>query len=341
MKKFINALIAGALAICSVSAMAADYWSADNAGLQQCEAAVKGPGVNFYTPKLKNPVEKGEILDTFSSQAPGCIITYATREDGTRGMATVAVDKGSIKKLASGRKVWTECHNLVINYLTVIFGSQKSELTRQNIPATQALQLERDKCDVQCQAVDVCQAEKGTLQSLNGVMQCVLPIERMTLIQPFAVEGRVESRFTGWQQPVPLNVPSAPAPQVNVARPHAPVVTAQSCSTQGCSSRPVANFVSEVKADYCGIRTTDGRLFKLGHDKTSGLVTVTDFTNGEGSGYARMILGGITGNDCDKVQEVIEKKVWLDMTKHFQLPSSCAVAQKVGVVNNKISQYKN
>ena len=145
-----------------------------------------------------------------------------------------------------------------------------------------------------------------------------------------------------------FTVPAAPqaqgqvagsqGPQVDMGRSQAPVVSGQPCFTNGCSSRPVANFVSEVKSEFCGIRTNDGRFFKLGHDKTNGRVTVTDWTSNEGSGYARMTVGGITGNDCDKVQEVIEKRVWADMTKHFNLSNACTVKQKLVPVSNKITQ---
>lgn len=236
----------------SLPAMAADYWSPDQGGLRQCELAVKGSGVDFYTPKLKNPVEKGDIVDTFSAATPGCIVMYVTREDGTRGMATVAVSKGGIKKLSSGRTVWTECHNLVTNYLTVIFGSQQSELSRPGLPISQDITLIPQVCDTRCQSVKVCEKEGGTLQSgPNGDWVCRMPGGKLTLLQePLKVYGVVEpAQFMGWQQPAALNVPGAPTPQVNVARPQNPVVHAQQCRcvTTG-QVRPVGHSDCEARA---------------------------------------------------------------------------------------------
>ena len=207
----------------------------------------------------------------------------------------------------------------------------------QGVSAATVIQVQ---CDAKCEAKKVCDQAAGTLDKMNqsGEWLCLLPEQKIQLIQPVNVNGVVKYQWGGWADPG-TQVPGA-NPRISVAKP-ATTVTGTACFTQGCSSVPVAEFVQEVKSDYCGIRTTDARLFKLGHDKTSGLVTVTEWTNGEGSGYARMILGGVTGNDCDKVQEVVEKKVWSDMTKHFRMTNTCSVAQKLANPNNKVTQNKN
>lgn len=222
----------------STSVFAADYWQANQAGLQQCESEVKGSGAVFYTPKLKNPPEKGDIIKTFSDTSPGCLVMYVTREDGTRGMATVAVKKGGIKKLSSGRMVWTECDNLVTNYLAVVFDSKQSELTSQKMSLVQSVQIENDLCDAQCQAVKACESKKGTLDKMNseGKWLCFLPEEKLLLIQPVVASGVVKYEWKGWNDQG-MQVPGA-TPNISVARPMISV-TGVACTTGTCQQRPV------------------------------------------------------------------------------------------------------
>ncbi len=305
------------------------------ADLGKCQSSLADGTSMFYSPSLNRPAPKSWKREKLTSST--CI-----QMETVQGYQFVVLPTGFEMAQHPTSKAWHAAP--CTNYTNWLPGNQMSEPVTAQLPGVvqgvHAGTVMQTVCDAKCEAKKVCDQASGTLDKMNdrGEWLCYLPGQKIHLIQGVEVAGTVQYQWKGWNDSG-MKVPGA-TPNISVARP-SNSVTGQVCHTQGCSSRPVATFQGVVNADYCGIRTTDGRLFKLGHDKTSGLVTVTDWTNGEGSGYARMILGGVTGNDCDKVQEVIEKKAWPDMTKHFKLPNGCVTAEKYKPVNNKLSQHKN
>jgi hypothetical protein len=300
-----------------------------------CKVALADGSAMFYSPSLKRPAPKSWSREKLATSV--CV-----QMETVQGYQHVVLPAGFEMAQHPTSKAWHAAP--CTNYTNWTPGNKMSEPVAAVMPGVvqgvHAGTVMQTVCDAKCEAKKVCEQNSGTLDKMNekGEWLCYLPGSKISLIQPVEASGVVQYQWNGWSDQG-MQVPGA-TPKISVARPMTSV-TGIACTTgQGCSSRPVAKWESEKSASYCGIRTTDGRLFKLGHDKTNGLVTVTDFTNGEGSGYARMILGGLTGNDCDKVQEVIESKAWADVTKHFKLPNACAVAKKLKPADNKISQHK-
>ena len=142
----------------------------------------------------------------------------------------------------------------------------------------------------------------------------VIPVQLPTTVKP-------------WQVAAPVSVPPAPAAQIDLGRAAAPNVSGTRCDTQGCSYKPVAKFVSEEKADFCGIHTSDARVFKIGRHPTNGELVIADWTSG--------VQGKVMGlkqqatRDCDADQKAVETTHWPAIVNRFGLPNDCTVAKRL------------
>ncbi len=141
----------------------------------------------------------------------------------------------------------------------------------------------------------------------------VIPVQLPTIVKP-------------WQVAAPVSVSSAPAPQIDLGRSVAPSVSGTRCETQGCSYKSVAKFISEEKADFCGIHTSDGRVFKLGRHPTNGELTIADWTSGTQGKV--MGLKQQATRDCDVDQKAAETTHWPAIVNRFGLPNDCTVAKR-------------
>lgn len=348
MKKFINALIAGVLAIISVSAMAQSQpdnisgFATDDA----CLAAVAVGKARAYEPKISR---------TPGSQYGRMTMHNAGYQNGAcvKGLTTFVSDTWVY--LPSTFVVGQSGENLVMwkcaNAITSISAVPTNQVVNRpaasiNFSAAAPLAC---KGEEECKQVNWCDTNNGWYMSKDGagnsLRRCDLPAE-MSLItkenilriqeKTTILPEQLPTEVRPWKVAAPVSVPPAPAirvevqgsqgPQINMSRQQQGTVSGQSCNTQGCSSRPVANFVSEVKASYCGVRTTDGRLFKLG-SATDGSLVVADWTSGA-EGRKMRIGGQAAGNDCEVAQAAVEKTHWAGMTQYFGLPNGCAVTQR-------------
>ena len=332
---FANLLAALALSLLASGAWASDYWAASRAGLQACEKAVKGEGVKFYTPSHTNPFQTGKVEETFSAQKPGCITMYVTREDGSRGMATVAVDKGSVKLLESGRKVYDLCHNLVADYVAVIFGALQPEVS-MSVTGRDALTVKPPICDSKCQAVSQCDIEKGQLTEENGAWICTRK-RSLTIVDDWVVSGRVESKFFSWTPAKKLEVPAPPPPEINITRGAAPVVTGQQCGPVACDPLQTGRLVGiEPSPDgVCRIVARDPQgtrhLIAFGKYPNDNLSAILQDKGGKNVG--REMRLPFSFSDCRVItKEVVEKfdqatkmSVWHIVREGLGLPNLCTI----------------
>ena len=348
MKKFINALIAGVLAICSVSAMAQKTADSKSgfASSEACLSAVRSGSAEAYKPMTNRAPGSGYAQMSMADAGytnGACVQGLTTFTSSTWVYLPSTFQVGKRDETI----VMWQCGNAIKSIAKVPMDQMiMRPAATTNFSSSTPLAC---KGEEECKQVNWCEANNGWYMSKDGagnsIRRCDLPVE-MSLITKENVL-RIQEKTTilpeqlltevrPWKIAAPVTVPAAPAirvdvqgsqgPQINMGRSQAGTVSGQSCNTQGCSSRPVANFVSEVKASYCGIRTTDGRLFKLGSANDGSLV-VADWTSGT-EGRKMRIGGQAAGNDCDIAQTAVERTHWSGMTQFFGLPNGCAVTQR-------------
>ena len=348
MKKFIHALIAGVLAIISVSAVAQSQpdgisgFVSDDA----CVSAVFAGKAKAYEPKISRspgPQFGRMTMHNAGYQNGACVQGLTTYAQGTWVYLPSTFQVGQNGE----HLVMWKCANAITS-ITAIPTNQSVIRPAPSLSFSSSAPL-ACKGEEECKQVNWCDANNGWYASKDGagnnIRKCDVPgemsvISKQNIVriqeQTTILPEQLPTEVRPWKMAAPVVVPPAPAirvdvqgsqgPQVNMGRQQQGTVSGQSCNTQGCSSRPVASFVSEVKASYCGIRTTDGRLFKLG-SAPDGTLIVADWTNGS-EGRKMRIGGQSSGHDCDVAQAAVERTHWAGMTQFFGLPNGCAVTQR-------------
>lgn len=317
--KFVTAML---FAFFSLSAMAGEQnlYFADQA---KCDVALSAGTAMFYTPTLNRPAPKNWKTDTL--KASKCV-----QMETVQGMQFVALSVGSPMAQNPASKAWH--HRLCTNWTNWLPGNNQSEPIASQLPGViQAVGggvvLKGMQCDAKCQQVKIC-GENGLTpldkMNENGEWLCQAPDLKIVVIQNGSIRGEVHLEQKGWTVSGNSNLPAAPM-DFNVTRPNASV-SGTRCETQGCSYKPVAKFISEEKADFCGIHTSDGRVFKLGRHPTNGELVIADWTSG--------VQGKVMGlkqqatRDCDVDQKAAETIHWPAITHRFGLPNDCTITKR-------------
>jgi hypothetical protein len=243
--------------------------------------------------------------------------------------------------------VMWQCGNAVTSIAAIAMNQNVTQLPAQ----TSFTQANCTESAEKCEQIKWCDEKKGWVVQGNERV-CRIPGQNSRIVQEdvlnidrhLTVNARVlPTTVNPWQGNGDFTVPAAPqargsiapsqGPAVDFGRAQVGSVSGVMCQTQGCSSRPVANFVGEVKSSFCGIRTSDGKLFKLGRSN-DGMIVVADWSNG--SEGRKMRIGGQSSSmDCDADQQAVEKQHWSGMIQYFGLPNTCAVTQRMsGPVRN-------
>jgi hypothetical protein len=361
MKKFIQTLIMGLIMSFSFSSMAAqpqiegtDYWMTKEA----CITAAQGNTAAEYRPEARNTPPSRYKKTTLAEEK----YTNGACAQGFTLVSNSWVYLPSwfeVGKKGESLIMWL-CSNPITEVVAVpvttqvqrpsLAPSQPLQSHIQQIPSVMSSSAPLAcKGEEECKQMNWCDTNGGWYPSKdaagNSIHKCDVPgemrvISKQNIVriqeQTTILPEQLPTEVRPWKVAAPVVVPAAPAirvevqgsqgTQINMGRQQNGTVSGQSCSTQGCSSRPVANFVSEVKASFCGIRTSDGRLFKLGA-APDGTLIVADWTNGS-EGRKMRIGGQAAGNDCDVAQAAVERTHWAGMTKYFGLPNGCAVTQR-------------
>ncbi len=192
----------------------------------------------------------------------------------------------------------------------------------------------------ECEQQVWCDENKGWVPAIDkdgkSFYKCELPTERRVIAKEKIIQieehttvipVQLPTTVKPWQVAAPVSVPPAPAAQIDLGRAAAPNVSGTRCDTQGCSYKPVAKFVSEEKADFCGIHTSDARVFKIGRHPTNGELVIADWTSG--------VQGKVMGlkqqatRDCDADQKAVETTHWPAIVNRFGLPNDCTVAKRL------------
>jgi hypothetical protein len=159
-----------------------------------------------------------------------------------------------------------------------------------------------------------------------GLKSIITQGDEVVIEKHTKISGHVSTEFTGWTGSNAINIPPAPAAQIDLGRSVAPSVSGTRCDTQGCSHKPVAKFISEEKADFCGIHTSDGRVFKIGRHPTNRELLIADWTSGTQGKV--MGLKQQATRDCDVDQKAAETTHWPAITHRFGLPNDCSVSKR-------------
>jgi hypothetical protein len=348
MNKFIKAIVAGLFAMTSGFAFAAKPADGISGFTSSgaCVLAVAKGQAKAYVPVTNRNPGSAYVQKTMADagyQNGACV----------QGLTTFSKDvwvylPASFNIGQSGENIvmW-QCGNAVTSIAAIAMNQNVTQLA----PQTSFTQAACTESAEKCEQIKWCDDNKGWAvqgnervcripgQNSRIVQEDVLNIDRRLTVNPRVLPTTVNP----WQGNGDFTVPAAPqargsvagsqGPSVDFGRGQAGSVGGQSCHTQGCSSRPVATFVSEVKASYCGIRTTDARLFRLG-SASDGSLVVADWTKGT-EGRKMIIRGETAGTDCDKAQTAVESKHWMGVTNFFSLPNGCAVTQRhTGLIAN-------
>lgn len=209
----------------------------------------------------------------------------------------------------------------------------------------------------ECKQVKWCDENSGWYASKddkgNHVRRCEIPGRKSIITQNdevviekhTKVSGHVSAEFTGWTGSNDINVPPAPALDVNLGRTAAPAVSGEKCTAEKCEARETFKKVSSVSADFCGIRTNSGDVIAF-LDKGGKLQAVKNPVFDRSSGKAKvvraehdMVFNQVStaqfNNNCRTVLDTVEVKGWSQMVKDLKLPPACTPAGKLAPASNK------
>lgn len=196
------------------------------------------------------------------------------------------------------------------------------------------IQLAAPLCDAKCQIVKFC-GENGYAVSdkmtPEGKWACVPPQVEVEIQQGVLVTGVVTQKFGGWSARGDRNIPPAPI-AVNMAKPSINVY-GQRCEAY-CQARAFGFVTKSIPTlnGTCGI-VTSGRVFKLGHHKTTGEVGMVEI-DGNLREIGNILNLGTKVKDCNKVQTWLEGRGdhWKDTIKFFGLPNNCVADRRQGEI---------
>jgi hypothetical protein len=191
-------------------------------------------------------------------------------------------------------------------------------------------------CDDQCKAIRVSEACPGLGGMWTGENQ-------ITCNKPATVEVR---RPQADVQPVDIAgvvLPLMGVPTLILPAPRQHLGT--TCESS-CPTRPAATKVTEVKSEFCGIRTDKGDVLAL-LDKGDRLQVAKNPTFGRNpagnlvviSAEHDMVFNGVTTSqfkkNCDNVQQAVETTMWTSVVHNLRLETSCKPLNRLAPSNNR------
>lgn len=325
MKKFI-AIIAGVIAMLSTSAQATT--------IQDCRHDVAPIEAGRYAADKKNGVVVSEEIIPV-----GSIVTMSYKV-GSDMIGWVTCRTTKVRKHATvkdGQVYDIGCGNVVRKV-------EKAGTASKNDPVIN-LDIQQPVCDGKCQLEKVCASDSrgsGTLVSTDVGLVCKLPKLTMTFEQEVETFGKVTWKDKGWTG----EKHEIPGPKLDAIVGKTDVsISKEMCYTQGCAYRPEANFVSEVRAQFCGIRTSDGRVFRLTKNPNTNNLQIYELKATHIKADMSVDAEAVQKDkpkqmnfssepmskfkDCDAVQVAVEGRLWPAVTQFFSLPNSCTVARRV------------
>ncbi len=349
MKKFIHALIAGVLAIFSVSATAQSQpdgisgFVSDDA----CVSAVFAGKAKAYEPKISRspgPQFGRMTMHNAGYQNGACVQGLTTFTQGTWVYLPSTFQVGQNGE----HLVMWQCAN-AITIITAIPTNQVVNRPAASINFSAATPLVC-KGEEECKQVNWCEANNGWYASKDGagnnIRKCDVPgemsvISKQNIVriqeQTTILPEQLPTEVRPWKVAAPVVIPPAPAirvdvqgsqgPVVNMARQSQGTVSGTRCSFD-CISREVTkdvvghqNIPSVDK--QCEIRWSaanqQGRLLI---DNYSGKIRLASVVSGQSSPSKVMVTPANASRDCNLDQGEV-KKNWDSVVRMMGLPPTC------------------